>query len=210
MNKLVANRRPRRRGRKAISRPFAPRPVEMLESPPFRVLSRAAHQVLARIEIEFGHHGGKDNGRLPVTYADFEKYGIHSNMIAPALRELEALGFIQITEHGCAGNAEFRRPSKYRLTYRHTDNEAGDGTHEWRRTTTIAQAEEIAKDARQNADPCKVTKAKKTKIHPHKLRVKPPPQTEGETAQAPPALSEGTCPPSFSEGTSISRGGSSL
>ena len=33
------------------------------------------------------------------------------------LREAEALGFIRIAAHGRGGNAEYRQPSKYRLTF---------------------------------------------------------------------------------------------
>jgi hypothetical protein len=42
-----------------------------------------------------------------------ERYGIHRHAIAPGLRELEALGFIGITERGRAGNGEFRAPNKF-------------------------------------------------------------------------------------------------
>ena len=34
-----------------------------------------ARQLVDRIEIEHGRHAGYENGRLPVTYEDFEKYG---------------------------------------------------------------------------------------------------------------------------------------
>ena len=47
----------------------------MLESPAYRVLSLSAHRVLARLEIEIGHHGGHDNGKLQVTYESFVQYG---------------------------------------------------------------------------------------------------------------------------------------
>jgi len=32
-----------------------------------------------------------------------------------------ALGFVEITEHGRAGNAEHRTPNKFRLTHMPTD-----------------------------------------------------------------------------------------
>jgi hypothetical protein len=105
--------------RNRIKGQFAWRLTEMLESPAYCVLSHAAHRILARLEIELGHHGGNDNGKLPLTYTEFEQYGIRRHAIAPALRELQALGFIEITEQGRAGNREFRRPNKYRITYRH-------------------------------------------------------------------------------------------
>jgi hypothetical protein len=143
-----------RRRRNAIAGQFAARPIKMLESPAYRALSRAAHQVLARIEVEHAHHGGADNGELPVTYDHFVEYGLHRHAIAPAIRELVALGFIQITARGCAGNEHYRRPNLFRLTYRPTkDATAGDGTHEWQSIKTVEQAEARAQQARQEADP---------------------------------------------------------
>jgi hypothetical protein len=140
------------RKRNRISAQFAPRLIAMLESPAYRVLSRAAHQVLARIEIEHAHHGGTENGKLPVTYEQFAAYGLHPKSIAPAIRELVTLGFIEITQRGCAGNADFRRPAHYRLTYRHVEGQPGDGTHEWRQIETMEQAEVLAKQARASVD----------------------------------------------------------
>ena len=129
-----------------IAGQFAPRTIAMLESPAFQVLSLAGHRVLARIEIELAHHGGNDNGRLPVTFDHFAEYGMDRHAIAPALREVCALGFIEITEQGRAGNAEWRRPNKFRLTYRHTGR--ADQTDEWRRITTVEEATMIAQRAR--------------------------------------------------------------
>jgi hypothetical protein len=74
----------------------------MLESPAYRALSQAAHMVIARIEIELGHHGGNDNGRLPVTFEHFVESGIYRNGVAAAIREAEALGFIRVTERDAA------------------------------------------------------------------------------------------------------------
>lgn len=120
----------------------------MLESPAYRVLSQSAHRVISRIEIELAHHGGKDNGRLPVTYENFEAYGIDRQAIAPAIREAEALGFIEVTERGRAGNADFRKPNLFRLTYR--DRTGGyDGSNEWLRFKSIPEAMFCARAARQ-------------------------------------------------------------
>ena len=85
---------------------FAPRAVDLLRSPSFRVLSLSGHRVLARIEIELADHGGKDNGQLPVTYADFEDFGIDRHAIGPGIDECEALGLIEVTERGRSGNAD--------------------------------------------------------------------------------------------------------
>jgi hypothetical protein len=59
----------------SIGGQFAPRLIEMLESPAYRALSLSARRALERIEIELAQHGGKDNGSLPVTYDDFQRYG---------------------------------------------------------------------------------------------------------------------------------------
>jgi DNA-binding transcriptional MocR family regulator len=138
-----------RRRRTQFSGTFAGRLIEMLECPAYRILSVSAHRALARIEIEFAHHGGNENGRLPVTFDHFQEYGMDRHTIAPALRELAALGFIEVTERGCAGNAGFRRPNLYRLTYKACDGVLSDGTHEWRRIKTIEEAREVATAARK-------------------------------------------------------------
>jgi hypothetical protein len=135
-----------RERRTHIGGQFAPRLIEMLESPAFRVLSLSARRVLDRLEIELGHHGGTDNGRLPVTFENFQDYGMDRHAIAPAIRECEALGFIQVTERGYAGNADFRRPNLFRLTYSHTLKE--NPTHEWRAIKTPEEAELLARKAR--------------------------------------------------------------
>jgi hypothetical protein len=146
---MTGGRVGRRRRRTSFSGQFAGRLVEMLESPAYRVLSRSALLVMARIEIEHGHHGGKDNGRLPVTFDQFKEYGMDRDAIAPAIRELAALGFIEVTERGCAGNAGRRRANLYRLTFRDAEGALSDGTHEWRRPKTMEEALRIAAEARK-------------------------------------------------------------
>lgn len=134
------------RKRTKIGGQFAPRTIEMLRSPAMRVLSLSGRRVLDRIEIEMADHGGTENGRLPVTFADFEAFGIDRHAIAPALREAQALGFVEVTERGRAGNAEYRSPSLYRLTYRHTARQGP--TDEWRKFETMEAALEAARSAR--------------------------------------------------------------
>src|SRR5262249_32007715 len=135
--------------------------IEMLESPAYRVLSRSAHMVLARIAIELGHHGGNDNGRLPVTTEDFVQYGMHRTSVAPAIREAEALGFIRITQKGCGGNAEYRLPNHFYLTYLNTnDSKSHPPTDEWRRIKTPEEANQIARTARNNKSKLAVERGK--------------------------------------------------
>lgn len=140
---------------KSIPGPFAARLVEMLEAPAYRVLSLSARRVLDRVEIELGHHGGNDNGRLPVTFENFEDYGLDRGSIAPAIREAVALGFLQITERGRAGNAEWRRPNYFRLTYKPAKGLPGYGTDEWRRFETIEDARAAARAARETTSKTK-------------------------------------------------------
>jgi hypothetical protein len=121
------------------------------------VLSLSAHRVLDRIEIELSHHGGQDNGRLPVTFADFVAYGIDRHAVAPAIREAEALGFIRVTERGRAGNAEFRSPNRFALTYRNTKSALA--TDDWKRIATFEEAQAVARVARE---PIKRPRRRKT------------------------------------------------
>jgi hypothetical protein len=151
------------RRRNSISGQFAPRLIEMLESPAYRVLSRSGHMVLARIEIELAHHGGNDNGRLPVTTEDFVQYGMHRTSVAPAIREVDALGFIRITERGHGGNAEYRSPNRFRLTYAHArDSKRSPPTDEWRRIKTLEEANQIARTARANKSKLAVEHGKRS------------------------------------------------
>ncbi|MPZ38496.1 MAG: hypothetical protein GEU95_10570 [Rhizobiales bacterium] len=136
----------RRERRTQIGGQFSARLIEMLESPAYRALSQSGHRILSRIEIEMAHHGGKDNGSLPVTYDDFQRYGVDRHSINAAIREVVALGFIRIAKEGRAGNAEFRRPTIFRLTYRHSRD--GDPTNDWKKIETKEQANEVVWMAR--------------------------------------------------------------
>jgi hypothetical protein len=81
------------------------------------------------------------------------------------MREAVALGFLEITQKGRAGNAEHRSPNLFRLTYRSADGIPGDGSHDWRRCKSREEAEVIAADARKNKA------QKKTKTQCRKMPV---------------------------------------
>ena len=101
----------RRRRNKTIDTPFVPHRIEMLESAAYRALSRGGHRVLARLEIEHLSHAGYENGRLPVTCGDFEKWAwMDAQSIAPAQREVQALGFAEITERGRPSKSDLSEP----------------------------------------------------------------------------------------------------
>src|SRR5262249_12787830 len=101
---------------------------------------------LCRIEIELAHHGGRDNGNLPVTYDDFVHYGVRRHQVGPALHELAVLGFVEI-KPGRAGIAPFRQPHRFRLTYRHTSRD--EPTNEWRQIATMEEAKKLGKEIRK-------------------------------------------------------------
>lgn len=127
------------RAKPSIGGQFIAHRVEMLESEAWRSLSFAARKVLDRLEIEHAHHGGKENGRLPCTYQDLARFGVRRSSVSGALRQLVATGFIEVTHQGRGGNADYRDPSRYRLTFLHT--KAGsrviDPTDDWRKWSPI-------------------------------------------------------------------------
>jgi hypothetical protein len=140
-----------RRG--SIAGAFAWRLIEMLESPAHRALSLSARKILDRLEIELYRHGGKpeENGRLPCTFNHFVEFGVHRHAIGPGIRELVALGFVEITRKGSAGNAGYRQSTLYRLTYRHAGSDKRI-TDDWRRIETIEDAEAVAEGARKERE----------------------------------------------------------
>ncbi len=136
---------PRRKNR--ISEQFSTHLVSMLQSPAWSALSLSARRFLDRLEIELARHGGNDNGKLPATYEQLAECGMDRHSIAPAIRECEALGFIEITERGRGGNADSRRPTLFRITYLHS--RGPEPTHEWRNVKTMEEATAIAAVARR-------------------------------------------------------------
>jgi hypothetical protein len=190
--------------RTRIGGQFAARLIEMLESPAYRVLSLSARRVIDRVEIELGHHGGNDNGKLPVTFEQFVEYRMDRHAVAPAIREAVALGFLEVTEHGCGGNAEFRSPNLFRLTYRPANGAPGDGTHEWRLFKNLEDAEQTAMKARKENN-VRRYRPKKQKPSGGKSHVSVG-KTHTETGKSPvgetPTTVRGKTPT-----TSISRGG---
>lgn len=147
----------------SITSQFVAHRIEMIESPAWRALSLSGRRVLDRIEIEHGHHGGSENGRLPVTFGDFEDFGISHKSVAPAIREVQALGFAEITERGRPSESDFgRHPNHFRLTYLNVRRGTRwhEPTDEWKQIKTLEEAERIAKEARAAKDEKAVAMAK--------------------------------------------------
>jgi hypothetical protein len=154
--------------RNVITGQWAARSIEMLESPAYRTLSLSAHRALARIEIELAHHGGNDNGKLPVTFDDFVQYGVRRHSIGSSLDELETLGFIKITQHGkMSKGAEYRRPNLFLLATRPELEGVGPKRCGWRQFQTLEEAEralERVRARRQNLKAASAETAPKAKF----------------------------------------------
>jgi hypothetical protein len=149
--------------RNSVAECFTSRPIELIASPALRVISRAAHLALLRIELELRSHAGQCNGKLIVTQQQFAKFGVHRNMIAPALRELNALGIIRITVRGRGGNAEHRQPNQFLLNYLCGAVDAHEQiTDSWGRFETMEEAEKVASAARKAKDKTKVNYGRNT------------------------------------------------
>jgi hypothetical protein len=140
----------RRRKNNSIDGQFNARTIEMMESPAYRALSLSAHRVLDRICIELAHHGGNDNGKLPVTYDQFVEYGVHRHAIAPAIRELEALGFIKVTQRGRPSAGDHRWPNLFLILWVNCKSTPkAEQTNDWRKIPDTETAELIARAARK-------------------------------------------------------------
>ena len=157
------------RRRNQLAENWASHRRSMLESPAWKVLSRGARQFLDRLEIEHMAHGGKENGKLPLTYQDLIDYGMSRNQIAPAEREVVALGFAECTTRGRGGNAEHRAPNLWRITYPQNIGPLLP-TDEWARIKTSEEAEAVARKARAEKDPKKVAEGKRRAQRKNKSR----------------------------------------
>jgi hypothetical protein len=180
--------------RPTIAGQFAPRLIAMLESPAYRVLNRTEHLAMARLEIELANHGGKDNGKLPLTKSQFAEYGVHPRFVAASLRTLEALGFVICTERGRRAYADIPgTPSKFRITYRHTN--LTNPTDEWKQIDTLDQAKALATAARATVSEEHSARAKRAyKAHRKNQAHKGGPQAGaqgGPTSQAFPGAQSG-------------------
>jgi hypothetical protein len=171
----------------SLAKQFCTRPVELIACPAMRVLSRAAHQVLLRIELELRHHAGHDNGKLIVTKEQFVEFGLHHHAVAAALRELNALGVVIITQRGLGGIAGHRQPNTFLLNYLCGAVDNHDKiTNSWKRFKTVQEAEAAASMARSTKDAMKVEYGhRNAKPQGHKPALKPGPQTGPENPKSP-------------------------
>jgi hypothetical protein len=129
---------------------FLRMPFDVLNSHALRVLNIHEVRVLRRIEIEHVAKRGKQNGKLIVTFADFEAHGVQKKQIGPALRVLQALGLVEQTHQGRGGNREYRSPHQWRITYLETfdGSKRCVATHDWLKVASVAQAKALIQEHR--------------------------------------------------------------
>jgi hypothetical protein len=143
----MARKRPRTHKPDEANPAFIMTRLVMLDSVAYWALKPIERTILSVIEIEHMRHGGVENGRLIVTRRQFEKRGIPLKAIAPGLRALEALGFIEITERGAAGVGDHVQAHHFRLTYVQPNP-----TDEWRKHHDPGMSGAVAVTARKSAD----------------------------------------------------------
>jgi hypothetical protein len=73
---------------------------------------RLGPQISRPHRVELAHHGGRDNGELPMTHRFSTLRGVYTNGV-PALAELIALGFIEMTPGRANPNAAYGRAARF-------------------------------------------------------------------------------------------------
>jgi hypothetical protein len=150
--------------KRRISGAFVPHTLKLLSSPAWRALSREAHLLLGRIEIEHMRHGGQENGRLIIPYADLETYiGGHCRVVTRALLDVEALGLLQISR-GRAGHGVYHLPNTYRLTYLATTD--APPSNEWAQIKTLEEAKARLATVKKRREPSRWLRTKVAKVVP--------------------------------------------
>ena len=107
---------------------------QMLASPAFRALSRAGFQLITCLMVEHLRRAGRENGRLAVSWNEFENWGINRGMIAQALDEVTRLGFVRVVDKGRPGYGEaLGRRAIFRLTFAGVvgSDDSGPPTNDW-------------------------------------------------------------------------------
>ena len=92
--------------------------ADMLASPAWRALTGNAMKIVMRIALEHLRHGGVENGKLPVTYTDFVKFGVRRNTVRESILVAQHLGFIDRTSTGeVPWHGDIRAPGTFSLTW---------------------------------------------------------------------------------------------
>ncbi len=119
-------------------------PLDLLNSPAWIALSSTAQRVVMRILVEHINQGGQENGRLRVTFSNFEAYGIRRMSLVSAIDEAQRAGFILRVDPGRKAWGEYKgRPAAFRLTWLPVKDEAqgiSPPTNEWKKFQSLEEA----------------------------------------------------------------------
>jgi hypothetical protein len=137
----------------------------MMEAPAWRALPWAARQVLDRLLIEHMKHGGTKNGRLICTYDEFAAYGIRRKSIATAIKQAQALGWIDVSR-GVRSYGVHRRPSTYALTWLPREHDFTTTTNRWKSIKTTEEAMAILKNLSPKSPLARVAAKKRCDFSP--------------------------------------------
>lgn len=133
------------------------REIEMVSSPAFRALNKCAHQALARIEIAIA------DGRPRLGHDDFIGFGITRGVVTYAIRELEALGLVDVLrDPPHASQFSMSRRCRAITTFRASRRDQGTRTEF--RNLSKAEAQAVARSLGQefvSAEHCAVNCARR-------------------------------------------------
>jgi hypothetical protein len=126
----------------------------------WRAASRSCKLVVYRVLEEHMAHAGLENGNLPVTTADFLKWGIDAKSVSAAEREATALGLLYLSRRGRGGNAEHRAEHRWGISFVKDAKDRFLGT-EWKRFNSLAEAKKVALAARKQKSTWAVEQGRK-------------------------------------------------
>lgn len=136
--------------------------LSLMLSPAWQHRPKPVARLLERIQIEHLRHGGKENGRLCVSFDQLVDYGLSRRVVHEAIKAACDLGLLGLVQHDqIVGN--IRPPNEYRLTYVPA-REKRAPTDEWRyvsetQAATIAQSFTAATSTRKKPEPSALSDA---------------------------------------------------
>ncbi len=124
--------------------PFVCVPLSLIGGVAMNALSLTARRALDRLIAEHLTHGGRENGRLRVSYRQLAEW-THANEgnISSALAELVDLGLVVIMKGERVAGSMTRPANVYRLTFV-PDHEGSAPTDEWRRWEPSDKTDPVA------------------------------------------------------------------
>jgi hypothetical protein len=147
------NRHAQKANAPPLDQPWCWVTLKLMESAAWQAMSLAARKALERLQREHMAHAGRENGRLKVTWSDFERAGVQRRTISETIAELETLGLAMRTFRGRSSHGEDPgAAAMFRLTWLPViePNDLRPATNEWKRYgDDLAAAKQSAKVAGQ-------------------------------------------------------------